>query len=104
MQVPVFAVVLDGGINPAQTCALTFLLDKGSPVNLDCHRYLILTNVYHQAFFNAFGLSVGTHTFTWTIQISVVNTVAVIDYAVIISDNMTSSVAACELSSRSFGS
>lgn len=85
-------MILYGVTNAAQTCALQFVLDEGSPVNLDVSSIpLSPTNVYHYPFFNASGLSGGTHTLTWTIQTSVVNAVAVIDYAVIISDDVTSS-------------
>ncbi|KAE9401832.1 hypothetical protein BT96DRAFT_918584 [Gymnopus androsaceus JB14] len=84
-------VVLYGVTNAAQTSALTFILDGGSSVDLNLSAIpQSPTNVYHYPFFNASGLSSGTHTLSWTIESSIVNAVAVIDYAVVSFDDSSS--------------
>ncbi|KAE9401161.1 hypothetical protein BT96DRAFT_1018342 [Gymnopus androsaceus JB14] len=47
------------------------------------------TNTYNYSFFTASSLSSGSHTLSWTIETSVDNAVAVIDYAVVTSDDPT---------------
>ncbi|KAJ4485717.1 hypothetical protein J3R30DRAFT_1396840 [Lentinula aciculospora] len=85
-------VTLYGVTNADQTCALTFVLDGGNPVNLDLSTIpQSPTKVYNYQFFSASGLSSGSHTLSWTIENSVSNAVALIDYAIITSDVVSSS-------------
>ncbi|KAH7881065.1 uncharacterized protein C8R40DRAFT_15109 [Lentinula edodes] len=85
-------VTLYGVTNADQTCALTFVLDGGSPVNLDLSSIpQSPTKVYNYQFFSASGLASGSHTLSWTIETSVSNAVALIDYAIVTSDVASSS-------------
>ncbi|KAJ3829359.1 hypothetical protein F5880DRAFT_449983 [Lentinula raphanica] len=86
-------ISLYGVTNSDQTCALTFTLDGGNPTSLDLSSIPESpTKVYNYLFFSASGLSgTSTHTLAWTIENSVDNAVAFIDYAVVTS---TSSAAA----------
>ncbi|KAJ3807804.1 hypothetical protein F5876DRAFT_79375 [Lentinula aff. lateritia] len=85
-------VTLYGVTNADQTCAITFVLDGGSPVNLDLSSIpQSPTEVYNYQFFSASGLSSGSHTLSWTIETSVSNAVALIDYAIVTSDVASSS-------------
>ncbi|KIK66356.1 hypothetical protein GYMLUDRAFT_932184 [Collybiopsis luxurians FD-317 M1] len=93
-------VSLYGVTNADQTCALTFTLDGGSPVNLDLSAIpQSPTHEYHYELFSASGLSSGSHTLSWTIESSVTNAVAVIDYAVVTSDDVASTIGSASTSS-----
>ncbi|KAJ3929442.1 MAG: hypothetical protein NXY57DRAFT_416911 [Lentinula lateritia] len=97
-------VTLYGVTNADQTCALTFVLDGGSPVNLDLSSIpQSPTKVYNYQFFSASGLSSGSHTLSWTIETSVSNAVALIDYAIVTSDVASSSTSTTSSSSLESG-
>ncbi|KAJ3813464.1 hypothetical protein F5876DRAFT_63124 [Lentinula aff. lateritia] len=81
------SVTLYGVTHAGSTSALTFVLDGGSPVNLNLSSP---TTVYNCEFFSVSGLSSGFHILSWTIEAN--NAVALIDYAIVTSDVATSSI------------
>ncbi|KAJ3931244.1 MAG: hypothetical protein NXY57DRAFT_238192 [Lentinula lateritia] len=84
-------VALYGVTNADHTSTLRFILDGGSPVNLDLSSIpQSPTAVYNYQFFSASGLSSGFHILSWTIESNVSSAVALIDYAIVTSDGASS--------------
>ncbi|KAJ4486969.1 hypothetical protein C8R41DRAFT_921136 [Lentinula lateritia] len=84
-------VTLYGVTNADHTSTLRFILDGGSPVNLDLSSIpQSPTAVYNYQFFSASGLSSGFHILSWTIESNVSSAVALIDYAIVTSDGASS--------------
>ncbi|KAJ4479724.1 hypothetical protein C8J55DRAFT_606233 [Lentinula edodes] len=84
-------VTLYGVTNADHTSALRFILDGGSPVNLNLSSIpQSSTAVYNYQFFSASGLSSGFHILSWTIESNVSSAVALIDYAIVTSDGASS--------------
>ncbi|KAJ3905900.1 hypothetical protein F5879DRAFT_987857 [Lentinula edodes] len=93
-------VTLYGVTNADHTSALRFILDGGSPVNLDLSSIpQSPTAVYNYQFFSASGLSSGFHILSWTIESNVSSAVALIDYAIVTSDGGASSPSTSQVSS-----